>query len=232
MKDRTQRHHERYSRSYDRQKNLRRPNISILIVCEGEKTEPNYFKSLRDFLKLPIINVDVVDKGGAPITVVEKAINLVEQRKIDHKRDKNISLYESVWCAFDIENPNNNSSLQKAIDKGLQNKIQLAISNPSFEYWYILHFEQTTRPFTDGKEAKQYLKRFIRDYDPAKIVFPSIFHRTKIALEFSKRSFISTPKKSGDFQNPSTYVHSIVQEMLGMSRLSAECFMDESLISS
>jgi hypothetical protein len=215
---------ERRSRSFNRQSGIRQPNVSILIVCEGEKTEPNYFSNLRDFLKLPIITVRIVEEGGAPISVVEKAIVMVDERKQEHKYNENIPLFESVWCVIDTENPNDNSSLPRAIDIALQKGYHLAISNPSFEYWYILHFEPTTRPFTNGQEAKKYLKKHIEGYDSAKQVFPVLCSKTKNALEFCERTFQSSCQNSKDFPNPSTFVFLLVRLMLSMSRMSDSCF--------
>ncbi|MDD9874841.1 MAG: RloB family protein, partial [Gammaproteobacteria bacterium] len=54
----------------------------ILIVCEGEKTEPNYFNGLRDELKLSNARVEITGKGASnPMGVVSFA----EKR---HKEDK------------------------------------------------------------------------------------------------------------------------------------------------
>lgn len=60
---------------------------------------------------------------------------------------------------FDVENPHQNPTFAEAVRKADQREYALAISNPAFEFWYILHFEQTTRPFGSGGEAKDYLRR-------------------------------------------------------------------------
>ena len=48
------------------------PRQSFLIVCEGEKTEPNYFKKYR----APKTIIELVGVGDNTVTVVEKAIEL------------------------------------------------------------------------------------------------------------------------------------------------------------
>jgi len=42
----------------------RDPYERILIVCEGEKTEPNYFRWLRDRFRLNSANIVIADKRG------------------------------------------------------------------------------------------------------------------------------------------------------------------------
>jgi len=48
---------------------------------------------------------------------------------------------DEIWCVFDVEWPKNHPSLKEAIDRAHQNGIHLAISNPCFEIWLILHFQ-------------------------------------------------------------------------------------------
>jgi hypothetical protein len=63
------RQHERSPRSYDRQPGNRTPSQAILIVCEGEKTEPNYFNALRSYIKLTTVQVEIKPRGGAPMKI-------------------------------------------------------------------------------------------------------------------------------------------------------------------
>jgi hypothetical protein len=46
--------------------------------------------------------------------------------------------YDHVWCVFDVdEHPHIPDAKQQARDNG----IELAISNPCFELWLLLHFQ-------------------------------------------------------------------------------------------
>ncbi len=56
------------------------PYDKVLIVCEGEKTEPNYFRELRDFYRLNSANIAISgDCGSAPINIVERAKQLYRE---------------------------------------------------------------------------------------------------------------------------------------------------------
>lgn len=106
----------------------------ILIVCEGEKTEPNYFKSF-DQMQYGSVVYETKCEGGKINTmqVVDKAIDL---------RNKAMSTgtpYDTVWAVFDKDDfPI--SSFNAAITKAEQHSIGCAWSNEAFELWYVFHF--------------------------------------------------------------------------------------------
>lgn len=223
---RQERHHERTMKSYDRRPGSRRPGRCILIVCEGAKTEPNYFASLRDHLRLSTVSVKIRDRAGAPISIVEEAHAQVEKRKQDIRDGRtNHPLFEAVWCVFDVENPHINQTINRAVQFADQNEYQLAISNPAFEFWYILHFERTTRPFADGDELKEYLKRHIPGYHSAMQVFDSLMPSMRTALHYARSILENYPRGEQRFPNPSTRVHLLVEEMIEMSPIGHEHFI-------
>lgn len=127
----------------DRKVNIRKPRKRFLIVCEGEKTEPNYFKSFqkigRDKKKTTIaieIETACSKGGGVGITVVENAL---QKKKKDETYEE-----DEVWCVFDRDTKPENKNQQnfnEAIQLAHDNKINLAISNDAFELWYLLHYE-------------------------------------------------------------------------------------------
>ena len=74
----------------------------ILIVCEGEKTEPNYFRAFR-------VTNNVFGEGLETIRVVEEAERLNE---VDGPFDR-------IWCVFDRDSfPADN--FDNAVKKGAQ----------------------------------------------------------------------------------------------------------------
>ena len=64
----------RYARKEQRRK-LRQIVCKILIVSEGTKTEPNYFKAFRTFNRGTIVyDIEIKGEGDNTINVVDKAI--------------------------------------------------------------------------------------------------------------------------------------------------------------
>ena len=118
----------RYARQAQRRK-TRMIVCKILIVSEGTKTEPNYFKSFRTFNRGTVVyDIEVKGEADNTINVVDKAIEL-----------KNKGEYDSVWAVFDRDSfPANN--FNDAITKAESNGIGCAWSNEAFELWYLYHF--------------------------------------------------------------------------------------------
>jgi hypothetical protein len=60
-----------------RAKESRKPYDKVLIVCEGEKTEPYYLIALRDHLKLSQANIKIDPNcDSSPTSVVKYAKEL------------------------------------------------------------------------------------------------------------------------------------------------------------
>jgi hypothetical protein len=112
----------------------------ILIVCEGTATEPTYLAALIREFRATSAEVVIDDKGGVPKTLVERAVTEKRSAEAASRREKDPYLrYEEVWCVYDVdEHPNLNDARQQADANG----IRLAISNPSFELWLLLHFQE------------------------------------------------------------------------------------------
>jgi hypothetical protein len=192
---------------YKRRVGILPPRKVIVIICEGKVTEPCYFTSIRQSLRLPTINIKVVPGKINPLSIVNCGID--EKKDLDDSNDE-------VWCVFDVENPNDNTHFYDAIILAKKNNLQLAISNPSFEYWYLVHFERTNSPFSSAAKLIKRLKVHIPNYDKNQILFPILKDKTNDALNnvsiLSKQSDVSWD----EFPNPSTGVHNIILSIYKM----------------
>ncbi len=135
------------------------PSEIVLIVCEGAKTEPLYFEWLCDEWKLKTrffskAEIHGEDCGSAPISVVNRAIELKDAR-LRHSKREFTEPFDQVWCVFDR---NGHHGIPEAKEKARANDINVAFSDPCFEYWYLLHFEYTTMAFTRCNEAENRLR--------------------------------------------------------------------------
>lgn len=118
----------------------------FLIVCEGEKTEPNYFIGLRNALPIGVVDcIEIEGEGKNTLTLIE------ETNKIREKKEKSMNgrKFDHTWAVFDRDSfPEVN--FNNAINKGAQqkNKIHCAWSNEAFELWYLLHMEFVNSPMS------------------------------------------------------------------------------------
>jgi hypothetical protein len=141
---------------------FREPKPRILIVSEGEITEPEYFRAFAKACRNPRVDVEIATEHGVPRTVVEVARDRKKEGAQEAAREKDDNLaYDSVWCVFDIdEHPRVGEAKEMARDNG----IDLAISNPCFELWLFLHFAENPG-MQDRAAIKQKLKRHVLKYD-------------------------------------------------------------------
>lgn len=112
----------------------RRPERrTIVAFTEGSKSEPDYIKALKalpHIAKNVALSIEIYPEHGVPYTLVRKA----SDRKSDNEIDE-------CWCIFDVEAPTEkrHPNLKEALTLAQKNDISLAISNPCFELWLILH---------------------------------------------------------------------------------------------
>lgn len=121
-----------------RAEKFRPPNThNILIYCEGERTEPNYFKNFKNyFTQSRLVNIQEIGLGFNTLSLVNYAI---EERNVLIRREVGARPTE-CWVVFDKDSfPDKN--FNDAISLANANEIYVAVSNESFELWYILHFE-------------------------------------------------------------------------------------------
>ena len=70
-----------------------------LIVCEGEKTEPNYFSSLKESLPKGVLELTQIDIDGTG----KNTLSIIEETKKLRKRyeEKYLRKIDKVWAVFD-----------------------------------------------------------------------------------------------------------------------------------
>ena len=92
---------------------------------------------------------------------------------------------------------------KKRIDKNHKN-IVVIVNNPCLEFWFLLHFEATSKYFTDCEGAENQLKKHLPDYEKTQRYFTKqdndIYLRLKPNLAFA----LKNAKSLGlfDVENP------------------------------
>ena len=116
-----------------RRQGVREIKQSFLFVCEGEKTEPDYFKAFR----MTAATIKAVGQAMNTMTLVNKAISI---READQKRKR---VYDQCWVVFDKDDfPA--KDFNQAIQLAEKNGFRVAYSNQAFEYWFLLHYNLYT----------------------------------------------------------------------------------------
>jgi hypothetical protein len=184
----------------------------VLIVCEGEKTEPNYFNELKDHYRLNSANIRVAGECDSdPMSVVTYA-----RQKYREARDAG-DAYDRVYCVFDKDRHTNYLQTLDVIKRTQPKKVFIAITSvPCFEYWLLLHFIYTDQPFhaTGNSSICTMVIKELRQYWPEyeKGSF-DVFGRLLGQLEFAKANAKHGLREaeSNHTDNPSTQAHELVE---------------------
>jgi hypothetical protein len=142
------RRHTRSEDSLRRKKGRKKGAPRILIVCEGEKTETNYFTAIRRERRISSTRVRIMpsDFGTDPLNVVNYALDqFLKEGKA----------FDQVYAVFDRDdhlNFHNALSRAAALDETYRNDAGVLVpfnavpSVPNFELWILLHFRDVLAP--------------------------------------------------------------------------------------
>jgi RloB-like protein len=208
-----------------RRENSKEIRVYFLIVCEGQQTEPNYFKSFKTNVKSFVYIIDALGKGTNTKDLVKKTIA---------QRDKSSQIYDSVWVVFDKDSftPNNfNGAIQLAETNGIKS----GWTNEAFELWYLLHFQyrNTTMSRDDYKKAIEKeintkIEAESKNKKPKKFEYKKNSENMYAILEKygNQKQAIKNASKLIEnhtcdnfaIHNPCTRIHLLVEELNGDSK--------------
>jgi len=119
----------------------------VFIVCEGSKTEPNYFNHfLEDFnFRGRPVEITVVDtEKNTAVELVEVASKMPE------------FLDDELWAVFDKDGYTKHET---AFALAKEKNVNIAFSSISFEYWILLHFQFVVMEFKKSREIIDYMRK-------------------------------------------------------------------------
>jgi hypothetical protein len=123
-----------------RRQAFREPRLRLRLVCGGERTEPTYFRGLKRHVRKPAVEIRVRSKGGSPKELVEYARSIAPIGADE---------FDEVWCVVDRDE----FDLEPAVICATELDVRLAVSNPCFELWLLLHHEDCTAELGDAKSV-------------------------------------------------------------------------------
>src|SRR5262249_3965619 len=163
----------------------------ILVVCGG-RTEASY---LAGCLHVSGSSVDmrVTHKAVDPVSLVRYAARLS-----GHQRNE----FDEVWCVVDVDQ----FDITAAAHEAARRDIELAVSNPCFELWLLLHYEDCSAYLAGYAAVVQRLRRHVRTYDKANLDFGDFADGLPSAI---KRARSLDPER-----NPSTGMWRLVERLV------------------
>lgn len=188
----------RNQRTFERRVDTRILRERFLIVCEGEKTEPNYFRSFR----VPKAVIAIRGIGANTVSLVQEAVRLMNQEE-----------YDQVWCVFD-RNSFPAKNFNAALTLADTNRIKVAYSNEAFELWYLLHFHYYQTAITRASYIERLDDLLGFKYEKnSEVIYEVLESRQQAAIRNAERLLNEYPEFAPERNNPSTTVHQLVTEL-------------------
>lgn len=146
----------RFRRSFSRTYGQRSYKKLFVIATEGKKTEPAYFRMLADSSKLVKIKCIKGDAKSAPGYVLKRMALCLQEEDLQKGDEAWIVIDQDQWEEHQLET-------LFVWEKATENR-GIALSNPNFEYWLLLHFEEGTK-LAHAEDCSRRLKKYIPGYD-------------------------------------------------------------------
>jgi hypothetical protein len=202
--------------SYKRRGPQREPYDYVLIVCEGGKTEPNYFRRLRDVYRLNSANIEITRADGTdPVSVVK----FTEARLIQGEFDR-------AYCVFDRDGHANYSEALQIVansQNGKNGRLRAITSVPCFEIWVLLHFRYSSAAFNSAGSQSACdrvvaeVRKHFADYSKG---HTGVYDRLETLMEkahaHAKR--LTEENATTGSTNPATRVHELVEYLCNIRK--------------
>jgi hypothetical protein len=213
--------HRQASRDIGRKKARRGTYERLLIICEGEKTEPQYLNEIKNELKLRTAHVQVFQSplGTTPLQVVNGAEQIflsgdqardIRPREFDRifavfDRDSHLNFFDALARANALNNHYEN-------DDGEPTPFYAIPSLPCFELWLLFHYQNVQAPI-HRQDVYRLLGQYLPGYQKgARGYWASTKHKLDDAIQRSEAQL--TLARPRDGQGPSTTMHELVNYLL------------------
>lgn len=127
----------------------------FIIVVEGRKTEPEYFNLFNSH---KIINIKCIsgNNKSAPEYLLSKMNDYIKKNGFREGDEAWIVVDRDSWKEEHLDKLYNWAKTKENYD--------VALSNPKFEYWLLLHFEEGNK-IISSKDCDMRLKNFLPNYN-------------------------------------------------------------------
>lgn len=164
------------------------------------------------------MEIKIGDRRGDPKGLVELAKAERDKAAVSARRERDDSLlYDEVWCVFDVDQ---HTRLREAIQQADACEIKLAVSNPCFELWILIHFRDQWA-YVSGGEAQSAVRGHIRGYGKT-VDFSLLAGKGTAAIQRAQKMDVRADQNGDKVGNPSTGVWRLVSELCQHAKVPIE----------
>lgn len=156
----------------------------FVIATEGAKTEPQYFSILRN-LKSEQVTISMPEgkNKSDPENVLKRMKAYLKTEKLKNSDEAWLVVDKDQWRDDQIDKLHEWTKQQK--------NHSLALSNPKFEYWLLLHFADGD--ISPAQNIEKLLDTHLPNYSHTKAVEPLKFKLENIEKAISRAKKRDTP---------------------------------------
>lgn len=134
-------------RQFVRPENKNRDARLFLIASEGKETERIYIEAVKEIFQSPRIHIDFI-----PSKDPTKSSPSHTLRSLDNlKKEYSLTKTDELWLLIDRDRWTG-KELKDVAQKCIQKIFYLAVSNPCFELWLLLHLKSLSEYSEEEKE--------------------------------------------------------------------------------
>lgn len=179
--------------------------VTWLIVCEGEKTEPNYFRGVETHLKQTLgssfkLKLHIKGFGRSTKSLVKSADALL--RYADQLRRTPRFKYAKTFIVFDKDDFTPQDFDSAIFMSSARGYIPLW-SNQCFELWLLLHFEYCQsaldRAYYPNRLTQIFTERYHCPYEKSQT---NLFDMTRKQLDIAYNNTLKLCKQTQSYTSP------------------------------
>lgn len=146
----------RKKRPLDRTRGKQRDARLVIIATEGEFTEGQYFSIFKDNTKVHVVVLPTDDSKSSPEYVLERLEGYWLQYELVED--------DELWLVIDVDRWGP-AKLSRIAQLCFQKGFNLAVSNPCFELWLLLHHTDDLTNVSTCKKAAQKIRNLVGSYN-------------------------------------------------------------------
>lgn len=135
-----------------------------IIATEGQKTEKQYFEMFQSERVEVVVLPTSDDNKSSPQEVYKRLALFREQFDLGRE--------DQLWLMIDIDHwaqPNHIKNLATICKEARRRNLRLAISNPCFELWLLLHHSEIENVSVTCEEVENLLRTTLGEYNKSNV---------------------------------------------------------------
>jgi hypothetical protein len=191
----------------------RKPSLAekrrFILFSEGKNTERVYFEALQNQYPGALIKIEYNGPAGTPISIKTKVEDRMKDLRLEREHNPSAKA-DTVWAVFDCDQ---HDFVPESIEGCKRAGGQVAYSNPCFEVWLILHYEDYHAADNHHEVPKRF-RKLDPTYDPNGSKIPNcgvLMSHVETAEHRAKNQCKRREEEGAPLGRPSTTVYRLTR---------------------